>query len=130
MSDYFFPSPDLNICFNCKHYRHAIALGQGLRCAHSANKIGERPMLIPSRYHTCVHFMRNENRICNKSFALSEESLKRIIKVAAEIELGAPSEAEERGSLTVSFTFDATGRHVAVFTNGNVELVCIEGSER
>ena len=43
------PSSDQKVCFNCKHIRWLVGIGQGVKC-----KLDFK--IIDSRYHTCDKF--------------------------------------------------------------------------
>jgi len=49
--------PEDKICFNCKYMLWAVALGYGVRCTHpDTYLLGDRPPMIPNRFHTCDLF--------------------------------------------------------------------------
>lgn len=55
------PAPGERVCHNCAHLRWLVALGLGLRCKHPANVTDGRELQVPSRRHTCPHFLpKNE----------------------------------------------------------------------
>lgn len=120
MSDYLYPDPDLKVCFHCKYFVYAIALGQGLRCSHKANsRVNGTPGIIKSRYDFCTHFQRRNNVINNDNFKISSDSLIKLNKLINQWAIDAGLEDEEPSSITVNFTFTSLGRCLSVQQDGS-----------
>ena len=45
------------VCNNCRYMLWLVGVGQGVKCGNDNNKVSGKLYNIPSRQHTCEHFI-------------------------------------------------------------------------